>query len=293
MLLNPAARGGRAAALEPQLRTALASSVPAATLLTPRGAEQAQTAVLAAPMGSRVVVVGGDGTLHRLLPALVQRRCEVALVPAGSGDDTARALGLKGWPWRRALHHGLSAPAASSIDLARAVTPSEARLFVSSLAAGFDAAVALRALTVPAWLRGSPRYLVATLCEVARLKLWQLRVVADGVPVRDDATLFASTLNTASYGAGMPAVGPARLDDGLLDLLVAGRFGRMGALLMLPRLLAGRHLGHREVRTLRFHRLELHSHTPLPLAADGEAMAAANTVAVEVLAGALRVVAAR
>jgi diacylglycerol kinase (ATP) len=73
-------------------------------------------------------------------------------------------------------------------------------------------------------------------------------------------------------------------------LLCAGRFGRAGALAMLPRLLLGRHLGHPRVQTRRFRQLHLRAARPLPLAADGEPMAAVSELRVVVLHGALRVV---
>lgn len=53
--------------------------------------------------GSRVVAVGGDGTVNRWLPALRARRLELGLVPLGSGNDLARTLGPHRWPWPRAL----------------------------------------------------------------------------------------------------------------------------------------------------------------------------------------------
>jgi diacylglycerol kinase family enzyme len=115
------------------------------------------------PEGSRVVVVGGDGTLNRWLPTLLARRLTVGLVPMGSGNDTARALGVFGLPWTQALPLALEGPA-QSIDTGlvswtelqgmRHTTP-----FLSSMTAGFDSAVGLRALNGPPWLRGLPRYL--------------------------------------------------------------------------------------------------------------------------------------
>jgi diacylglycerol kinase (ATP) len=292
VLLNPGANGGRARRLEPGLRSALQARHPGAVLAVPASVAASRALIEQSGAGARVVVVGGDGTLHALLPALLARRCELGLVPAGSGDDSARAFGLRGWPWPRALAHALDAPA-TAVDLGEVGTEHETRPFVSSLNAGFDAAVALRALHGPAWIGGLPRYLLATLQEIAALRLAVLRVAVDGRAVHDGPALFASTLNTPTYGGGMPAVPSALIDDGRLDLLLARRFGRAAALAMLPRLLVGRHLGHAEVQTHRFERLSIEAEAPLPLAADGEALTAARRVAVRVLAGALAVVTAR
>ena len=289
VLLNPHARGGRARRLEPLLRAVVAAQAPQAGVAAPATVADALALLQTQPRGGRVVLVGGDGTLHQMLPALLARELELGLIPAGSGDDSARAFGLRGWPWAKALAFALSAPA-TAIDVGEVSTAQETRPFVSSLGVGFDAAVAQRALQGPAWLRGMPRYLLATLREVAHLRRFRLRVSVDGQPVHDGDTLFASTLNTPSYGGGMPAAPGARIDDGRLDLLLAGRFDRVGTLLMLPRLLVGRHLGHPEVKCQAFTRLCIESEAALPLAADGETMAAASRIEVRVLPRALKVV---
>ena len=289
VLLNPQARGGRARRLEPLLRDALARQAVPAELAAPGSVADALALLRAQPWGSRIVLVGGDGTLHQMLPALLARELELGLIPAGSGDDSARAFGLHGWPWPKALAYAMSAPAAA-IDVGEVSTAQETRPFVSSLGVGFDAAVAQRALQGPAWLRGMPRYLLATLREVAHLRRYRLRLSLDGQPLHDGEALFASTLNTPSYGGGMLAAPRAAIDDGRLDLLLVGRFDRVGTLLMLPRLLLGRHLGHPEVQYRGFTRLCIEGEGALPLAADGETMAAASRIEVRVLPRALKVV---
>ena len=289
VLLNPHARGGRARALAAGLQSELTRLDATATLLVPESVAQARTLITAAARGQRVVVVGGDGTLHQLLPALLAGAHETALVPAGSGDDSARAFGLHGLPWPEALAFALTAPALPT-DIGEVQTEHETRPFISSLAVGFDAAVAQRALRGPAWLTGMPRYLLATLQEVARLSLCNINVSVDGQELHRGPALFASALNTPSYGGGMPAVPHACIDDGRLDLLLAGSFTRMGTLLMLPRLLLGRHLGHVRVRSESCMALRIDSVRPLPLAADGEALRGAGQVVMTVRAAGMRVV---
>jgi diacylglycerol kinase (ATP) len=289
VLLNPHARGGRARALATGVQAEITRMGAQAWLAVPEDAAQARACIAAAPRGQRVVIVGGDGTLHQLLPVLLAGAHEVGLVPAGSGDDCARAFGLRGLSWRAALGYALSAPALGT-DIAEVQTEHETRPFISSLAAGFDAAVAQRALAGPAWLGGLPRYLLATLQELAHLSLYDIDVSVDGQPAHQGAALFASTLNTASYGGGMPAVPHASIDDGRLDLLLAGGFTRLGALAMLPRLLLGQHLGHARVRCLAFTQARIASAMPLPLAADGEAMQAARGITLRVHTAALAVV---
>ena len=284
-LLNPHAANGRCAALANPLREALAG-VP---LVLPDTIAAARQQLLALPVGSRVIVAGGDGTVHQLLPALVERGLQLALLPGGTCNDLARALGLAGLGWREALAHARQAPA-RPMDLGElSIAGQPPRLFMSSLTAGFDAAIAHRAQASPRWLRGQPRYLWATLSEISRLRVYPMRLAADGALLHDGPLLFASSLNTPTYGSGMPAAPGAHLDDGALDLLRVGAFGRLGALLMMPLLLTGLHRRHPRVALGRFQALHLSSPAPLPLALDGEPLPAAAELRVRVRPAALQV----
>jgi diacylglycerol kinase family enzyme len=289
VLLNRAAGGGRAVRLEAALREATTELAPAAVFAATATIDDARRRVESLGRGSRVVVAGGDGTVHALLPALVAGGHELAIVAAGSGSDTARAFGVRALPWREALRLGLHAEA-RPIDLARVRTEHEAPLVVSSLCVGFDAAIAERARRGPRALGGLARYLLATFAEIVHLRRHALCVSVDGRLLHVGGALFASSLNTPTYGGGMPVMPGAAIDDGRLEVVVAGRFGRLGALAMLPRLLRGRHLDHPRVRNARFASLRVSADAPLPLAADGEPMHAAREVEVDVWPSALRVV---
>jgi len=285
-LLNPHAANGRCAALAEPLREAL----PQVPLVLPENVAAARQRLLALPEGSRVIVAGGDGTVHQLLPALVARKLQLAILPGGTGNDLARALGLARMGWREALAHAQSAPA-SAMDLGEITAPEcGTQLFMSSLTAGFDAAIAIRAQAAPNWLRGQPRYLWATLNEIGRLRVYPLRVEADGQLLHDGPLLFASSLNTPSYGSGMPAAPGARIDDGELQLLRVGAFGRLGALAMMPLLLTGLHLRHSNIHLSAFKTLRLSSSQPVPLAVDGEPLPSATDISVRVQPQALHVV---
>lgn len=272
VLLNPKAAGGRAAKLEPSLRAWLREHSVQAQLVITTDIAHARQTVAALPRESRVVLVGGDGTVHQLLPALLEGAHSLGLVPYGSGNDTARALGLLKMPWREALDHALKAPA-QRVDIGIATIENQDTPFISSIAMGFDAAIALRAQHAPKWLIGLPRYLYATFLELVALKKNEVAIAVDGRRIERAPVLFSSVLNTPTFGSGMPAVPHAQINDGALNLLVAGEFNKLGTLVMLPRLLLGMHLSHARVMTLPFKQLQMQSTQPLPLAADGEPLA--------------------
>lgn len=289
VLLNPRAAGGRARALQAPIEGWLRARMPAVPCHAIDGIEPARALIARQPPGARIVLVGGDGSVHQMLPALAEQPRELALVPLGSGNDIARALGVAKLSWTDALGHALQG-AASPVDLGCCEAEGRTTWFASSLTAGFDSAVGERALRAPAALRGLPRYLWATFGELAALRHWPLRMTLDGAVVHQGPVLFASVLNTPSYGSGMPVVPTARIDDGRLDLLVAGPFGRLGTLRMLPRMLAGRHLSHPQVHTWAFDTLDVASTVRVPLAGDGEPAGSARAWRVVVRPGALRVV---
>jgi len=286
VLLNAQADGGRALALRRPIEAWLAHNVPGVSLLMPVNAEAAQAMLMILAPRTRVALVGGDGTLHSLLPALMRCGHRVGLVPAGSGNDVARALGVAHLHWAEALAYALHAQTAP-IDLGQLESEVTTRYFASSFSVGFDAAVAARAQTPPGWLPTRHRYLWATLRELVNAQPRTLRLWADGRAVHDGPALFAAVLNTPTYGSGIPAVPAARVNDHWLDLLVAGDVGRLRALSLLPRLLRGQHMRAPEVALHSFRKLAVEADEPLPLAADGEVLPPARTISVQMLPKAL------
>jgi diacylglycerol kinase (ATP) len=289
VLLNPRAAGGRAAALAQPLRDWLAAHAPGVAMVESDSIERSRATLQCLPRSSRVVLIGGDGTLHHMLPVLLTHRLALGVVPLGSGNDTARALGVADLPWAQALDLALRGPT-RRMDVGELVTPRLRVPFLSSLAAGFDAAVGQRAIEGPRWLGGMPRYLWATVSELSSLRTHRIRIALDGAPRHEGEAIFASVLNTSSYGSGMPAVPGARVADGRLDLLVAGGFSRIGTLAMLPRLLRGTHLTSTKIHTWKFESMQIESDDELPLAADGEPLESLRRFEVRVRASAVSVV---
>ena len=219
ILINPHAAGGRARQLISPVRAwcrARASHNEQHQIVVPESIDKALELLAQLPAQTRVAIVGGDGTLNQMLPGLLKAHHEVGLVPYGSGNDCARAWGLHGMKWQAALQFALSGKA-QAIDLGQVeLAAGQTHFFHSSLAVGFDASVGNRALAGPKFLRGLPRYLLATFRELAHLRNWDMRISVNGVMAHQGTTLLGTTLNTPSYGGGMPAVPHATIDDGKL-----------------------------------------------------------------------------
>ena len=293
ILINPHAAGGRARQLVSPVQ-AWCRARPAHNkqpqIAVPESIDKALELLAQLPPQTRVVIVGGDGTLNQMLPGLLRGAHSVGLVPYGSGNDCARAWGLHPMSWQQALAYALEGQL-SAIDMGRVVLDQNASFyFHSSLAVGFDASVGNRALAGPQFLRGLPRYLLATLRELVHLKNWPLKIEIHGEPAFEGQCLLASSLNTSTYGGGMPAVPHAKIDDDQLNLLIGGTFNRLQTLLMLPRLLIGKHLGHTRIQCHAFSNATLHCAELVPVAADGETLGFAHRIDVECLPKSLQVV---
>ncbi|MFJ8689360.1 diacylglycerol kinase family protein [Micromonospora wenchangensis] len=272
VLANPVAGRGRHRALLPRVLDGLAAAGRPVELLTaydPAGAEAACHAAVAAG-ASALVAVGGDGTVHRALQAVGGTAVPFAPVPVGTGNDFAADAGFPADPLAAAavIAAALRAGRTRPVDLAR-MTGGDGtdRWYGAVLAAGFDAIVNERANRMR-WPRGPRRYDLAILVELARLRPRRYTLRLDGVPHEVDAVLVAVG-NGARYGGGMRICPAADLTDGLLDVVVGGRFDRRTLIRVKPRIYAGTHVTHPLAGSFRARTVELAAEG-ITTYADGE-----------------------
>ena len=251
-----------------------------------------------------VLVFGGDGTIHRHLGQLVRLGLPVLVVPAGSGNDFARALGLRRVrdslaAWRKFCDNSANA---STIDLgvifsveSGAPAPHDSRYFCCVAGVGLDGEVSRRANLLPRWLRGHGGYVLSlapTIFTFAPLPMKILTAAEDsaGWTTRSDQpTILAAFANTPVYGGGMKIAPQARMDDGLLDVCVVGGVNPFKLFCMFPTVYAGRHLKIREVEYFQAGRVRVETEHPLDVYADGE-FVCRTPVEVGAERGALKVV---
>ncbi len=281
VLLNPHAHGGAARQRLPALIDELARLGADVQWACHEDWRASLAAIAACPRGSRIVAVGGDGTFQRYLPAVLAGHHSLGIVPCGSGNDLARALqGGRSWRWRAWLQQAVQGPT-REVDVGVAALNGQRVFFLSSLAMGFDSAVARRTQQAPAWLGGMPRYLWAMARELSALRAWPVGIDVDGQPFGPGKVLLASVLNTPTYGGGVRAAPHARIDDGRLDLLAARGMGRASVLRLAARMARGAHLGLASVSHSPASRVVLRSRQPIPVAADGNDLGDTEHVVIE------------
>jgi diacylglycerol kinase (ATP) len=238
-----------------------------------------------------ILLFGGDGTIHRHLGQLVKLGLPVLVVPAGSGNDFAGALGLGRVrdslaAWRRFC---IARDNVRAIDLG-VITASEdageagsaggqggsaPHYFCSVAGVGLDAEVARRANALPRWLRGHGGYALTLAPTLFRFAPFPMKILtpeeAGGWAVRSDQpTILAAFANTSTYGGGMKIAPGARMDDGQLDVCVIGGVDPFKLACMFPTVYFGRHLRVRGVEYFRAARLRVETEFPADVYADGE-----------------------
>lgn len=221
-----------------------------------------------------VVALGGDGAVHAAVQGLAGSGTPLAVLPAGTGNDLALALGVPVDPLTAAdaAAADLLAGASTRIDLARSTSAAGERWWATVLCCGFDSAVSDRVNRLR-WPRGPRRYDLAIAVELARLRSRKVRLVLDGVGTDHEVTLVAVG-NTGWYGGGLnicPGSDPA---DGWLDVTVVGPVSRRELVRTRPRLAAGTHITHPAVQVLRAREVQVEpvgaSAAGLTTWADGE-----------------------
>ncbi|MEV0624947.1 diacylglycerol/lipid kinase family protein [Nonomuraea wenchangensis] len=217
------------------------------------------------------VVLGGDGTLHRVVAALLARgeleSRPVGLIPMGTGNDLARTLGIPLDPAdaARVVLDGAPRP----LDLLVEDAPGKG-IVLNAVHVGVGAEASRRATPLKPVLRRAA-YAAGALLAGVRSKGWRLRVRVDGEPVADGRrrVLMVGVGNGASIGGGTPLTPDARPDDGLADVVVSYAVSPWGRLAYGVLLRLGRHPERDDVATFRGRAVVVEGE-PVPANADGE-----------------------
>ena len=225
-----------------------------------------------------ILVFGGDGTIHRHLSALVRLKLPVLVIPAGSGNDFARALklhsvrdSLRAW---NDFECGKARVQTIDLGVIRpSATPGTFHYFCCVAGCGIDSIAAQRANRMPRWLRRNGGYALSLLPLLLRLPAYNMRFSDsnhNGHERDDNLTLLAAFANTQFYGDGMRIAPDADPCDGKLDVCQILTMNPFRLFCMFPTVYFGHHLRMPEVKYSKAERIELETETPLEIYADGE-----------------------
>jgi diacylglycerol kinase (ATP) len=210
----------------------------------------------------RIAAVGGDGSISDVGAGLAGTGAALGIIPAGTGNDLARSLGIPRDPAAaaRLLLTGQPRP----LDLWQA----NGRPFLLAAGIGLDAEVAYQ-VNRGGRLRGMPAYLLALVRALGSFRPVPLEIAGEGGRFKG-RVMLAALANATCYGGGIPIAPDAKPDDGLLDVIIVREMSRLTLAIQFPRLLRGAHLSHPLVSTFRAASVRVDGDPATRISLDGE-----------------------
>ena len=235
--------------------------------------------------------LGGDGTLHEVVNACVHTDKTIAVIPAGSGDDFAFSLGI------HTTQQGLETVmngVETKVDCGLVETEHQQAYFINSFGVGFDAEVGEKMQRLPKFLKGQAAYFTAVLWQLFSLRNVTMTCYADRQRFFKGASLLSAVQNGKRTGGSFYLTPHASIQDGLFDVVVAGRLGVLETLTVLPKTLSEQSLPEQLVAGPKIHRVrakEIVIECSVARLAhlEGEGLAASCKFKATVLENALRV----
>jgi YegS/Rv2252/BmrU family lipid kinase len=250
------------------------------------GIELAREAALAG--FSPIVAAGGDGSVSEVVNGLMLAAGDgvagpLGIIPLGSADDLADMLGLE--KEIRTACQVIQSGHTRSIDVGYV----NGRFFDNNSAIGLEPVVTLTQAAMTR-VKGTPRYILAAIKAIAGYTPWHVRLAWDDGEYEGPITLV-SVGNTRRTGGTFWMTPRAEMDDGFLDVVFAGKMGRLRLLRLMPTTFDGSHVDQPEVSYVRTTRLKIDCEPPTPVQADGEVFdRSATQVDYSILPGRLRVI---
>lgn len=285
-LVNPSSGRGTGKAHLDRIRV-LASSHGAGLVVSRKVEDLAKQARRAAEDGvERLLVAGGDGTMHHAAQGLAGTGCAMGVIPLGSGNDFAGTLGIP--PDLEAAVKRALEGEIRRIDLARVGET----YCIGYAGVGFDSEVTRFANEMKI-LRGPLIYFYAVIHTLITFQPPRMKVVWDEGAF-EGKVMFTVVNNLPRFGGGMRIAPSAQIDDGLLDLVIVSEVPKRLLLSLFPKVYNGGHVGHPAVTIVRTRRAEITIDRAMTLYGGGEPLRpveAGETVGVEVVPGGLAVIA--
>ncbi len=297
IILNPMADMGNAWKVANDLRPMITEYGNADWSGTVYPTHATELAKQAAEQGyERIVAMGGDGTVHEVVNGIMHlpegRRPDLGVVPVGSGNDFAHAIGVP-LESDRALACAL-AGTPSAIDLGLMTDEhGHKEYFDNTLGIGFDAVVTIRSHRLPV-VRGFLMYLTAVIQTIILNHDPALMQIQTEDRQWEQSNLMLTMCNGPREGGGFLVAPDAKLDDGLLHYAMIRKVSRPMMFRLVPEVMRGTHGRFKPVLLGSCTRMSVKADRPLYIHADGEILTSFGSnlrqLSFELLPGALKVV---
>jgi YegS/Rv2252/BmrU family lipid kinase len=226
-----------------------------------------------------IVVIGGDGTVHEVVNGFtssgkfINPSCRLGIICSGTAGDVARSFGLpKDLDGQTALVCGNRT---KTVDAGRVRYTDDSgnlreQLFFNECQQGIAAVVVQRFQAHHKWLGGFLGFGLTAVTTAARHREQVMRVEIDGTRVVTDSLLGVVVANGGFAGGGMNFAPRARVDDGLLDIVLIHRQRIPSRLLNFPRIYFGTHINLPWISYFQGHHVSVSSEENVPVESDGE-----------------------
>ncbi len=297
LIFNPMADRGRSGQRASDLRAIVNELGGAAWTGTEYPAHATEVAARARADGyETVVALGGDGTVHEVINGLmrlpVEQRPRLGIVPIGSGNDFAFAVGIAPNP-QEAIRRAFTG-AERWVDVAVIRDGSgRSEYFNNTAGLGFDAAINIRTRKLK-FFTGFAMYLTATLQSIAgNFTAPHLKVTYDGGTL-DQPILMLTVGNGPREGGGFITTPASKVDDGVLDFVYITQVSQFRMLQLLPKVMNATHIHEPDVKLGQTTKLVIEADRALPIHIDGELFAPyeadVRQVEIEIIPHAIRVI---
>ncbi len=273
LIFNPIANLGRAWPVAAALRPVVLELGGADWSGTVYPSHATELALKAGEDGYEMVVaMGGDGTVHEVVNGLMQvppeNRPRLGVVPVGSGNDFAHAVGISNQP-EKALRQVMTGKP-RRIDIGRLEDGGgRVEYWTNTVGIGFDTAVTIRSRKVPI-LQGFAVYFAAVLQTILfNFEPYQAKIKTETAEWTEELLMFV-LCNGPREGGGFIVAPKAKPDDGVLSYLGVRRITRPRMLMTIPYFLKGTQEHLHYVHMGEFHSMEIEANKPLYIHTDGE-----------------------
>ena len=202
----------------------------------------------------KVVAIGGDGLVNLCLQEVAEQNIGLSVIPAGTGNDFARAVGSHKKSVNE-IFNVVRSQDPTTIDLGLVTGAFGKRWYVQVLSTGFDALVNNLANRIN-WPRGQMKYTLATLLTLARFKPIPYELIIDGKQFKQDFMLL-SVANGETYGGGMRICPDASNSDGIFDILLVHPVSKIVLLSIFPKVFTGKHVPHPKIDIIRGKKVQI------------------------------------
>jgi YegS/Rv2252/BmrU family lipid kinase len=285
-LINPKAGRGKAGRRLPELEAACRKYN---YLFDPRVTKYPgharELAIQAVEDGEKLLVVmGGDGTISDVVDVLADSGIVIGLIPAGTGNDIARSLGILPGNMEDAFGRIVKG---DTISFDVGLEKGSDRRFVSFVGCGFPALVAEEANKMK-FLKGRLVFFLSLYKAVINLRGIPLILTLDGQRTEMLCTSIMIQ-NTPFTGGGLKVAPGARINDGYFDVVAVGEIGRVELMKNFPKLYSGRHLDHPAFQLMRGKHIIVELPENQLVCYDGE-ITSADRLEIEIKPGAIRLI---